>query len=114
MKTDPRYRLALTAVPQRTRRKGKHERRGGWVVHVMRIAERRHPMTVLDPISGKQVAIGRSDKPSNAHGVVLPDEETPLSRQKTSLACEPKPNDGYARSSCTAPVIRHNLREPID
>ncbi|MGO4526745.1 hypothetical protein AB4097_18020 [Microvirga sp. 2MCAF35] len=54
-------------------------------------------MTVLDPISGKQVAIDLSEKPHKSHGVTLPDEEASLLCRETPAACKPEP-DGGTRS----------------
>jgi len=51
-------------------------------------------MTVLDPISGKQVAIDMPEKARKSHGVTFPDEEASLLRQETPAAGEPEPGSG--------------------
>jgi len=51
-------------------------------------------MTVLDPISGKQVTIDLSGKPRNSRGGVSSAEESSLRRRDESADCKPEPHAG--------------------
>ncbi len=54
-------------------------------------------MTVLDPISGKLVAIDPQAKPRDAHGTDLPDDARSQPRQDASVDCELEPRYGTRR-----------------
>ncbi|HWK80482.1 MAG TPA: hypothetical protein VNP95_06925 [Thermomicrobiales bacterium] len=51
-------------------------------------------MTVLDPISGKQVVIDLSEKPRRSSRAVHSDEEVSPPGQEEPAACEPEPGSG--------------------
>jgi|UPI0004AEA571 hypothetical protein len=60
-------------------------------------------MTVLDPISGKQVMIDLPGKPRSPRGVLRPDEEALRHRQDTSIVCRPESDAGKGIQSRQRP-----------